>query len=60
VVIPRDWKATKQDLKWYDAMTKELDVLGKNKTWELVHLLAIRARTIVESAASYKPVTCHL
>jgi hypothetical protein len=41
-------------------MIKELGALGKNKTWELVHLLAIRARTIVESAAGYKPLPCHI
>jgi hypothetical protein len=40
VVIPRDWKAAKQDPKWHEAMREELNALEKNKTWELVHLPA--------------------
>jgi hypothetical protein len=37
-MIPRDWKAVKQDPKWHEAMSEELNALEKNKTWELVHL----------------------
>jgi hypothetical protein len=40
VAIPKDWKAAKQDPKWYEAMMEELNALDKNKTWELVHLPA--------------------
>ena len=40
VVIPRDWKAAKQDPKWHKAMIEELDALEKNKTWELIYLPA--------------------
>ena len=36
--IPRDWKAAKQDQKWFAAMKEELDALRKNKTWELTSL----------------------
>jgi hypothetical protein len=39
VMIPRDWKASKQDPKWHEAMREELNALKKNKTWELVDLL---------------------
>jgi hypothetical protein len=38
VMIPRDWKAAKQDPKWHEAMREELNALEKNKTWELVPL----------------------
>jgi hypothetical protein len=32
VVIPTDWRATKQDPKWHDAMLEEMAALEKNKT----------------------------
>jgi hypothetical protein len=38
VMIPRDWKASKQDPKWHEAMREKLNALKKNKTWELVDL----------------------
>ena len=37
-MIPRDWKAAKQDPKWYEAMLEEMKALEKNKTWDLVSL----------------------
>jgi len=40
IVIPRDCKVAKQDPKWHEAMIEELNALGRNKTWELVHLPA--------------------
>ena len=36
--IPRDWRAAKQDQKWFAAMKEELEALRKNKTWELTTL----------------------
>ena len=38
VSIPNDWKCSKQDPRWKDAMKDELNALVKNKTWELVRL----------------------
>jgi hypothetical protein len=38
VVTPTDWRATKQDPKWHDAMVEEMATLEKNKTWVLVSL----------------------
>jgi hypothetical protein len=40
VVIPRDWKAAKEDPKWYEAMLEEVKALEKNKTWDLVSIPA--------------------
>jgi hypothetical protein len=39
LLIPRDWKTTKQNPWWGEAMVEELEALRKNKTWELTHLL---------------------
>jgi hypothetical protein len=38
--IPRDWKESKQDPKWHEAMMEELRALEKNRTWDLVKLPA--------------------
>jgi hypothetical protein len=32
MVIARDWKATKQDSKWYEAMLEEMKALERNNT----------------------------
>jgi hypothetical protein len=40
VLIPRDWKAAKEDPKWYEAMLEEVKALEKNKTWDLVSIPA--------------------
>lgn len=38
VSIPNDWKTTKQDPKWHEAMIEELEALKKNNTWVLTTL----------------------
>ena len=36
--VPSDWRAAKQDQKWFAAMKEELEALRKNRTWELTTL----------------------
>jgi hypothetical protein len=39
VSIPKDWRCTKQNPRWKEAMEEELHALMRNKTWELALLL---------------------
>lgn len=36
--IPQDWKEALADPNWKEAMMEEMQVLAKNKTWELITL----------------------
>jgi hypothetical protein len=42
VAILRDWKAAKQNLKWYETMIEEMNALNKNKSLELMQLPAAK------------------